>query len=266
MLEALHFTAAAQRKGSYALPAEFDGVINESVLHQAVRTYRNNQRHGTHATKTRGFVSGGNQKPWRQKGTGRARQGSTRAPHWPGGGTVFGPLPRSYRTGINRKVRHLARRSAFNARAQGGQIYVIERLDFDQPKTSRMAELLEKLELTGKNVLVLTVGSRREVYLSARNIPGVRVLPYGDASAYQVLWADAVLVEEDAVGGHVIAGSVPKAGARAKRAERAAKTPAKPRGGGKKATRSAAAAKAKAKARVKKPVAKKKKKKGSDDA
>ncbi len=257
MLEALHFTAAAQRKGSYALPAEFDGVINQWALHQAVRTYRNNQRHGTHATKTRGFVSGGNQKPWRQKGTGRARQGSTRAPHWPGGGTVFGPLPRSYRTGINRKVRHLARRSAFNARAQGGQIYVIERLEFDQPKTGRMAELLDKLELTGKNVLVLTAGPRREVYLSARNLPGVAVRPYGDASAYEVLWADAVVVEENAVGGHVIAGSAPKASARAKRAERAAK--AKP------AAAKRAGAKAGA-AKAKRPAAKKKPKKGSDNA
>lgn len=257
MLEALHFTAAAQRKGSYALPAEFDGVVNQWALHQAVRTYRNNQRHGTHATKTRGFVSGGNQKPWRQKGTGRARQGSTRAPHWPGGGTVFGPLPRSYRTGINRKVRQLARRSAFNARAQGGQIYVIERLEFEEPKTSRMAELLEKLELTGKNVLVLTAGSRREVYLSARNIPGVEVLPYGEATAYSLLWADAVLVEEGAVGGHVIAGSTPKAGARAKRAERAAK--AKP----------AAAKRPQAKGKVakpKRPATKKQPKKGSNDA
>jgi large subunit ribosomal protein L4 len=256
MLEAMHFTAAAQRKGSYALPAEFDGVINQWALHQAVRTYRNNQRHGTHATKTRGFVSGGNQKPWRQKGTGRARQGSTRAPHWPGGGTVFGPLPRSYRTGINRKVRLLARRSAFNARAQGGQIYVIERLEFDQPKTGRMAELLEKLELTGKHVLVLTAGHRREIYLSARNIPGVEVLPFGDASAYDVLWAEAVVVEEGAVGGHVIAGSAPKAGARAKRAERAAR--AKPA--------TAKRAKGKVAPKAKRPAAKKKPKKGSDDA
>src|SRR3972149_1555739 len=87
MLEALHFTAAGQRKGSHQLPAEYDGVINQSVLYQAVRTYRNNQRHGTHSTKTRGLVSGGNQKPWGRKGTGRARQGSIRAPQWPGGGT-----------------------------------------------------------------------------------------------------------------------------------------------------------------------------------
>jgi large subunit ribosomal protein L4 len=252
MLEALHYTATAQQKGSYALPAEFDGVVNESALYQAVRAYRNNQRQGTHATKTRGFVSGGNQKPWRQKGTGRARQGSIRAPHWPGGGTVFGPQPRSYRTGVNRKLRQLARRSAFNARANGGQIYVIEKLDFEKPKTSQMVELLEKLQLTGKNVLVLTAGHRHEVYLSARNIPGVEVLPYGDVSAYEVLWADAVVVEEGAVGGHVVAGSKRPA-ARAKRAERAAKGPARPKASAKKpATPKAKTAKGKARAVKKK--------------
>jgi large subunit ribosomal protein L4 len=229
MLEAQHFTAAAARKGSYALPAEYDGVVNQWALHQTVRAYLNNQRHGTHATKTRGLVSGGNQKPWRQKGTGRARQGSIRAPQWPGGGTVFGPLPRSYRTDVNRKVRRLARRSALNARAQGGQIYVIERLAFEQPKTSRLAELLEKLELKGENVLVLTAGHRPEVYLSGRNLPAVEVLPYQDASAYDVLWADAVVVEESAIGGHVIPGSDQQKGARARRVERAAKSAAQPK-------------------------------------
>ncbi len=231
MLEALHFTAAGQRKGSHALPAEYDGVVNEGALHQAVRTYRNNQRHGTHATKTRGYVSGGNQKPWRQKGTGRARQGGIRAAQWPGGGIIFGPSPRSYRTDIPRKMRRLARQSALNARAQGGQIYVIERLEIEQPKTSRLAGLLEKLEIEGRKVLVLTHGHRPEVYLSGRNIPDLEVMPYQDASAYDVLWADAVLVEEAAVGGHVIAGSGKQGTARAKRVERAAKGAARPKAG-----------------------------------
>ena len=254
MLEALHFTAAGQRKGSHQLPAEYDGVINQSVLYQAVRTYRNNQRHGTHSTKTRGLVSGGNQKPWRQKGTGRARQGSIRAPHWPGGGVAFGPLPRSYRTDINRKVRQLARRSALNARAQGGQIYVIERLEFAQPKTSQLAGLLEKLELAGHKVLVLTHGHRPEVYLSGRNIRDVEIMPYQEASAYHVLWADAVLVEESAVGGHPIAGTGKAATARAKRAERAAKGAARPKVSAKKP-----GAKAKSARPAKTPQASKKK-------
>jgi len=229
MLEALHFTAAGQRSGSHQLPAEYDGVINQWALHHAVRAYLNNQRHGTHATKTRGLVSGGNQKPWRQKGTGRARQGSIRAPQWPGGGTVFGPMPRSYHTDLNRKVRRLARRSALNARATGGQIYVIERLDFERPKTRQMANLLEQLGLTGQKVLVLTNGDRPEVYLSGRNIPDLRVMPYQQAAAYDVLWADAVVVEESAVGGRAVAGASRAVTARAKRAERAAKGAARSR-------------------------------------
>ncbi len=256
MLEALHFTAAGQRKGSHALPAEYDGVVNEWALHQAVRTYLNNQRHGTAATKTRGLVSGGNQKPWRQKGTGRARQGSIRAPHWPGGGTAFGPTPRSYRTDLNRKVRQLARRSALNARAKSGQLYVIERLDFEQPKTSQLAGLLEKLEIEGQKVLVLTHGHRPEVYLSGRNIPDLEVMPYQQASAYDVLWADAVVVEEPAVGGHVIAGSGKPGTARAKRAERAAKDAARPKRG--KAAAQKPAAKAKGAKPARRPAPKKK--------
>ena len=112
----------------------FDGTVNEPVLHQAVKVYLNNQRQGTAKTKTRSFVSGGNQKPWKQKGTGRARQGSTRAPHWRGGGTVFGPIPRDYRTDIPRKVKQLARKSALNARAREGAVHVVERFAFRGPR------------------------------------------------------------------------------------------------------------------------------------
>ncbi len=225
MLGAQHYTAAAKKKGSFALPAEFDGTVNQAVLYQAVRAFLNNQRQGTHNTLTRGEVSGGNQKPWRQKGTGRARQGSTRAPNWPGGGKVFGPRPRSYRTGINRKVRQLARHSAFNARAREGRIHVLEALDFPEPKTSRMAALIDQLGLTGQKVLVLTQAARAEVHLSGRNIPGVRVTRFADASAYDLMWSDAVVVEEAALGGGAaVAGSAPKSSTREKRVAKAAKT------------------------------------------
>jgi large subunit ribosomal protein L4 len=251
MLEAAHYTAAAKRKGSYALPAEFDGVVNQSVLHDAVRAYLNNQRQGTHATKTRGLVSGGNQKPWRQKGTGRARQGSIRAPHWPGGGTVFGPQPRSYRTDLPRKVRRLARRSALNARAQGGGLHVIEQIVLEQPKTRLMAALLDKLEVAGRKVLLLTTDHRPEVYRSARNIPNTRVMRYADAAAYDLLWADAVVVEEAAIGGHAIARPARQTTVRAKRAEKATARPK---------ARKPAAAKAAGKAK-KKPSTKKDKEK-----
>ena len=203
MIEAPHYTSAgAKRNAAFALPAEyFDGTVNEPVLHQAVRVFLNNQRQGTAATKTRSFVSGGNQKPWKQKGTGRARQGSTRAPHWRGGGTVFGPQPRDYRTEIPRKVKQLARRSALNARAREGALHVIERFAFRRPKTSQLAGLLGSLGLDGDKVLVLTANGDQNVFLSGRNLPTVEVMPYAQASAYDVLWSDAVVVEEGALTG-----------------------------------------------------------------
>jgi large subunit ribosomal protein L4 len=179
MIEAPHYSSAgAKRDANFALPAEyFDGTINEPVLHQAVKVYLNNQRQGTHMTKTRSFVSGGNQKPWKQKGTGRARQGSTRAPHWRGGGTVFGPQPRDYHTEIPRKVKQLARRSALNARAREGALHVVERFAFRRPKTAQLAGLLTELGLDGNKVLVLTANGDQNVYLSGRNLPTVEVMP-----------------------------------------------------------------------------------------
>jgi large subunit ribosomal protein L4 len=203
MIEAPHYSAAGAKKKAVRLPeALFDGTVNEDVLHRAVVTYLANQRQGTHATKTRSFVSGGNQKPWRQKGTGRARQGSTRAPHWRHGGIVFGPQPRSYRLGIPKKVRQLARKSALNARAREEALFVVDALAYEQPKTSILAELLEKLGVAGKKVLVLTAGQEHahNVYLSGRNIPKVHVMRFSDVTAYEILWSDAVVVELPALG------------------------------------------------------------------
>ncbi|HWO87968.1 MAG TPA: 50S ribosomal protein L4 [Gemmatimonadales bacterium] len=201
-LEVLAFEAdGTPRPRAVKLPADqFDGRVHEAVMHQAVKTFLANQRQGTAATKTRGFVSGGNQKPWRQKGTGRARQGSIRAPNWPGGGTVFGPQPRDYSLALPRRVRALARASALNARALERSLRVVAPLSFEQPKTSRMAQLLARMGLAGHKVLLLTGEQKRNVYLSARNIPGVEVKRYADASTYDILKADAVVVEETALG------------------------------------------------------------------
>jgi large subunit ribosomal protein L4 len=203
MIEAPHYAADGGKRGAnFALPAEyFDGTVNEPVLHQAVKVYLNNQRQGTHMTKSRSFVSGGNQKPWKQKGTGRARQGSIRAPHWRGGGIVFGPTPRDYRTEIPRKVRQLARKSALNARAREGAVHVIERLAFRAPKTAQLVELLASLGLAARRVLVLTAGPNANTYLSGRNLPHVEVMAYPEASAYDILWSEAVVVEEGALTG-----------------------------------------------------------------
>jgi large subunit ribosomal protein L4 len=202
MIEAPRYSAAGDKQKPVALPAAlFDGVVNPHAMHRAVVTYLANQRQGTHQTKTRHFVTGGNQKPWRQKGTGRARQGSTRAPHWRHGGVVFGPHPRDYRLAIPRKVRQLARKSALNARAREGNLVVIEALAFDAPKTKRLAELLGKLGVAEKKVLVLTAAHAPAVFRSGRNLPGVQVLRFADASAYEILWAEALVVEEAALAG-----------------------------------------------------------------
>ncbi len=180
-------------------PSIYDGTINVPVMHQAVKAYLANQRQGTASTKTRGLVTGGNQKPWKQKGTGRARQGSTRAPQWPGGGTVFGPTPRDYTQRLNRKVKALARKSAFNARAREGDLIVVESLAMETPKTKDFIALLGRLGVADRKVLVLTDGVREATYRSARNVGNVLVMPYADASTYHVLWSDVVVVEQAAL-------------------------------------------------------------------
>jgi large subunit ribosomal protein L4 len=199
--EAGAFTARGTARDTVQLPGDvFDGTVNVPVMHQAVKAFLANQRQGNASTKIRKFVTGGNQKPWRQKGTGRARQGSTRAPHWVGGGTVFGPTPRSYAQYVPRQVRALARKSALNARARESAIYVIDRFAFEAPKTSRLVGLVNALGLDGQKVLVLTDGVKPAVFLSGRNLPTVHVMPYSDVSAYHVLWSDAVIIEGPAIG------------------------------------------------------------------
>ncbi|HJS47229.1 MAG TPA: 50S ribosomal protein L4 [Gemmatimonadales bacterium] len=272
MIEATLYTAAgAKARGAFALPAEtFDGTVNRPVLHQVVRAYRNNQRQGTAATKTRSFVSGGNRKPWRQKGTGRARQGSTRAPHWRGGGVVFGPHPRDYTTAVPRKVKALARKSALNARAGEGALLVIERVALEGPKTQALVALLEALGLGGRKVLLLTHGLHRAAWLSGRNVPRLQVMPWSDVSAYDVLWSDAVVVEQGALTGAAPAtpleadptaappaGRAPKA-RKAPRAAKAAKAPRAAKAARVPKTAKAAKAKAPARTAAKKAAPKKK--------
>src|SRR5215207_3953190 len=189
------------RTDKVTLPeATFDGVINVPVMHKAVTAFLANQRQGNAATKIRKYVVGGNQKPWKQKGTGRARQGSTRAPHFVGGGTVFGPTPRAYDHFVPKQVRQLAKKSAFNARAQENAIFVIDAFNYEAPKTSALLGLLARLDVSEKKVLVLTDGVKPNVFLSGRNMQNVHVMPYADASTYHILWSDVVLVEAGAIG------------------------------------------------------------------
>src|SRR6185436_5201732 len=169
-IRAAAFTAQGTSRDAVALPeALFDGTVNVPVMHQAVKAYLANQRQGTAATKIRKYVTGGNQKPWKQKGTGRARQGSTRAPQWVGGGTVFGPIPRSYRQDLPKQVKALGRKSALNARARENAIVVIDQFNYDAPKTSTLAALVSRLGYDDKKVLILTAGMKENVFLSGRN-------------------------------------------------------------------------------------------------
>ena len=200
-MNAAAYTSKGTSRDSVELPSDlFDGTVNMPVMHQAVKAFLANQRQGNASTKTRGFVIGGNQKPWKQKGTGRARQGSTRAPQWVGGGTVFGPSPRSYAQYVPRKVRALARKSAFNARARENAVLVVDGFDYDAPKTSKLVGFLSALGVLEKKVLILTDGVKPNVYISGRNLPRTHVLPYSDVSTYHLLWSDVVIVEASAFG------------------------------------------------------------------
>src|SRR2546423_11106657 len=154
--QAAAYTAQGAERDSVTLPATlFDGTVNMPVMHQAVKAFLANQRQGNASTKIRKYVTGGNQKPWKQKGTGRARQGSTRAPQWVGGGTVFGPTPRPYDEYVPRQVRALAKKSALNARANEGAIMVIDAFNFDAPKTKAIISLIDRLDVADRKVLIL---------------------------------------------------------------------------------------------------------------
>ncbi|MEN8145871.1 MAG: 50S ribosomal protein L4 [Gemmatimonadota bacterium] len=199
-MKAQSYTAEGTKRSSgVELPETvFDGIVNEAALHQVVTAYQANQRQGNASTKTRGKVSGGTHKPWRQKGTGRARAGTIRSPLWRGGGVVFGPQPGMRSLRVPKSVRRLAIRSALNARALEGSLIVTEAMDLQEPKTKALVSFLGALEADNSNVLILTDGVRENLYLSSRNLQSVMVLPWGDASAYDVLWSDLVIVEESA--------------------------------------------------------------------
>jgi len=182
------------------LPGDvFDVQVNVPLIHQVVVAQQAAARQGTADTKTRGEVRGGGKKPYRQKGTGRARQGSIRAPHYSGGGVALGPKPRSYRQKTPKKMRQLAKKSALNARAREGSLVVVDALEYEKPKTKDFAALLGKLGGKEKKVLVLTAGDSHNVYLSGRNIPDVHVMRFSDATAYEILWAETVVVEMGAL-------------------------------------------------------------------
>ncbi len=199
MLKARYYQNDGSEGKAQALPEWlFDGVVHEDVLHQVIKAYLSNQRQGTASAKSRGQVKGGSHKPWRQKGTGRARAGTIRAAQFAGGGVAFPPIPHSWRERVPRKVRALARRSAFSSRAQGDRVILVDSLDFDTPKTKKLVEMLGNLGAEGK-VLLLTDGVNENLYLSSRNLSGVEVRPFGEESAYDILWAQLLIIEKAAL-------------------------------------------------------------------
>ncbi|MBE6871102.1 MAG: 50S ribosomal protein L4 [Ruminococcaceae bacterium] len=176
----------------------FGAEVNEAVLHQAVKVYLANQRQGTQSTLTRTEVSGGGRKPWRQKGTGHARQGSTRAPQWTHGGIALGPKPRDYRITMNKKVRRLALISALSAKVKAEEIKVVDAITLDEIKTKKIVEMLKALSVNGKTLIVMPQVDEK-VVASARNIEGVKTTLSTTLNVYDILNCDNFVIVKDAV-------------------------------------------------------------------
>ena len=171
---------------------------NEAVVHSVLVNYLANQRQGTQSTKTRAEVSGGGRKPWRQKGTGRARQGSIRAPHWVGGGIALGPKPRSYNYTVNKKEKRLAIKSLLSSKVLENELTVVDHLELKEIKTKEMAKILNNLKLEGKTVILLPEGNEN-IQKSARNIEGVKTLRVDTINVYDLLKHKNLVVTEDTV-------------------------------------------------------------------
>lgn len=193
------YSMSGRKTGSMELSEAVFGIEpNQTVMHSAVINYLANQRQGTQSTKTRTEVSGGGRKPWRQKGTGHARQGSTRAPQWTHGGIALGPKPRSYRFALPKKVRRLALQSAFSSKVAAGEMLVLSKLTLDEIKTKTVATMLKALGADKKVLLVLPQKDEK-VVLAARNIPGVKTALVNTLNVYDVLNCDKFIVVKDAV-------------------------------------------------------------------
>ena len=178
--------------------AVFGVEVNAAVMHQAVVRQLSNERLGTHATKTRGEVRGGGKKPWRQKGTGRARAGSSRSPIWVGGGITFGPQPRSYYKAMPRKARRLAVKSALSDKVNNSELFVIDELKLAAPKTKEVLNILNNFKVGDAKVLFITDGDVN-MELSARNIQGVKALPYTNINIFDLLHYDKLFIAEGAI-------------------------------------------------------------------
>jgi large subunit ribosomal protein L4 len=195
------YSSAGEAIGEVELPDElFSAPVNEAVLHQAVTAQLAGRHLGTHDTKRRGEVAGTGKKPYKQKGTGRARQGSRRAPHFAGGGVVFGPHPRSYVQRLPRQMKRLALCGALTAKLDDDAIRVVDGFGLEEPKTRTLVGVLEALGRSAGKVLIVAPGTDETLILSARNLPGVEVIRADSLNVVSLLDADTVLIEQPALG------------------------------------------------------------------
>jgi large subunit ribosomal protein L4 len=190
---------SGQRVGDMELSDSIFGIeVNEAVLHQVVKAQLANKRQGTQSAKTRSEVRGGGRKPWRQKGTGRARAGTIRSPLWTGGGVVFAPKPRDYRQAVPKKVRRLAMKSALSSKVAEKEIVVLDQLVMDAPKTKEMVAILNNID-AGKKVLLVLPEKNENVERSAKNIPNVKSTLVNTLNVYDILKYDKLVLTKDAV-------------------------------------------------------------------
>jgi len=198
-LEVLNTDGQPAAKKVKLNPNVFDTEPNDHVIYLSVKSYLANQRQGTNSVKNRSAVSGGGAKPFRQKGTGRARQGTNRSPLMPGGGRAFGPHPRDYRMNLPKKVKKMARNFALTYKAREKKVVIVEDFKFDEPKTRKFIELLKNLKIEDAKVLFLTTDNDINLYKSARNVPYANVQKSPDFSTYDVLNADVVIFQRGAL-------------------------------------------------------------------
>ena len=198
MAEVQVYSQAGRKTSVLELADSVFGIEpNANAMHLAVVSYLANQRQGTQSTLTRSEVSGGGAKPWRQKGTGRARQGSTRSPQWTHGGIALGPKPRTYKVNLNKKVKRLAMKSALSSKVAKGEMMVVSKIELESIKTKAIVEMLAKLKAAKKS-LIVTADADETIYKSARNIEGVKVVTVNTLCVYDILNCDSFIVLKDA--------------------------------------------------------------------
>jgi large subunit ribosomal protein L4 len=197
-METVVYNAKGQEKGKIELPSFFDIEVSSVLLHEITTAYLNNQRAGTHKTKTRGEVSFSGAKPWKQKGTGNARAGQRNSPLWRKGGIIFGPQPRDYYTKMSKQKKKASLSMAFSAQLQNGNVMVVDSVKLEEIKTKKVAEILKNLKVEGKKI-VFAIANDADFKVAAKNIKNVVVENIKNVNAYQILWADKVVLTTEAI-------------------------------------------------------------------